>query len=153
MDYQEVRVCEDCVYKIDILLNVNFITVTAQWVTESRRNSKIPPQIIVTRTKFKETCFLKGKVFLPPCWIASFYNVIFCLRAGYLSLCFPGGIAIICFGWCLLFTCYYLPLCTPCGPIFFQNSKHTESYTFTCLSSHDAKHLWKSAIEHHTFFR
>ncbi|KAJ7369786.1 hypothetical protein OS493_036429 [Desmophyllum pertusum] len=34
-----------------------------------------------------------------------------------------------------------------------EDRRHTESYTYACLSSHDAKHLWKSAIEHHTFFR
>ncbi|KAL9965994.1 hypothetical protein ACROYT_G023999 [Oculina patagonica] len=36
---------------------------------------------------------------------------------------------------------------------FQEDRRHTESFTYTCPSSHDAKHLWKSAIEHHTFFR
>lgn len=34
-----------------------------------------------------------------------------------------------------------------------EAQRHTEHFTYTCASSHDAKHLWKSAIEHHTFFR
>ena len=37
--------------------------------------------------------------------------------------------------------------------VFLQAQRHTEHFTYTCASSHDAKHLWKSAIEHHTFFR
>ncbi|XP_068716185.1 uncharacterized protein [Montipora foliosa] len=36
---------------------------------------------------------------------------------------------------------------------FREDQRHTENFTYTCTSSHDAKHLWKSAIEHHTFFR
>ena len=44
-----------------------------------------------------------SQVFLATCCIASFYNVIFiCLRAGHLTLCFPGAIAIICFDVCYL---------------------------------------------------
>ena len=39
------------------MLNVDFLTVTANWVKESHRNSKIHFQITVTQTEFKEKRF------------------------------------------------------------------------------------------------